>query len=113
MAAINKLRAAGAIMVAMLALLDGAIAGGAIADPAALAIVGARVYTSPGAAPIDDGVVVVQDGKIVSVGKRSVISVPETARVIDAQGAVLTAGFWNSHVHIMTDDLLNASTAKP
>lgn len=78
----------------------------------ALAIVGARMYASPDAAPVDDSVVVVRDGRIVSVGARSNTPVPPGARLIDAHGAVLTAGFWNCHVHVMTDDLLNAATAK-
>jgi imidazolonepropionase-like amidohydrolase len=87
-----------------------ALSGGAMAEP--VAIVGAKIYPAPDVAPIDDGVVIVQDGKVAAVGKRSKVSVPNTAHVIDAHNAVLTAGFWNSHVHIMTDDLLNAATAK-
>ena len=93
-----------AMMAATLAL-----SGNAIAEP--LAIVDAEIYPSPDAPRIHDGVVVVQHGKIVSVGTRSGISVPRGARVIDAHGAILTAGFWNSHVHIMPTDLMNAKTA--
>lgn len=81
--------------------------------PAAeLAIVGARIYPAPDAAAIDDGVVVVRDGRIVRVGSRSAVPVPRAARVIDARGAVLTAGFWNSHIHLMSPDQLSAATAK-
>ena len=36
--------------------------------PGELAIVGARIYPAPDAAPIDDGVVIVRGGRIVSVG---------------------------------------------
>jgi len=77
-----------------------------------LAIVGARIYPSPDVAPIDDGVVIVRDGQIVRVGPRSKTAVPPAARLIDAHGAVLTAGFWNNHIHLMPPDLLNAATAK-
>ncbi|HMH68251.1 MAG TPA: hypothetical protein VK519_10040, partial [Pinirhizobacter sp.] len=87
-----------------------ALSGQAIAKP--LAIVNAHIYPSPNAPEIRDGVVLVQDGKIVKVGTRSKVSVPKAARVIDAHGAVLTAGFWNSHVHIMPLDLMSAKTAK-
>jgi imidazolonepropionase-like amidohydrolase len=86
-----------------------ALSGEAVAKP--LAIVNAEIYTSPNAPQIRDGVVLVQDGKIIKVGTRSDISVPKDARVIDAHGAVLTAGFWNSHVHIMPSDLMSAKTA--
>ncbi|HLY06545.1 MAG TPA: amidohydrolase family protein [Rhizomicrobium sp.] len=86
-----------------------AFSGSAAAEP--LAIVGAKIYPAPDAAAIDDGVVVVQDRKIVAVGQRSKTPVPADAHVIDAHGAVLTAGFWNSHVHIMPVELLHAKTA--
>ena len=80
--------------------------------PTELAIVGARMYASPDAAAVDDSVVIVRDGRIVRVGSRSDTPVPKAARVIDARGGVLTAGFWNSHIHLMTPDVLNAATAK-
>ena len=94
------------VLMAALALM----AGNAVAAP--LAIVGAKIYAAPDAAPIENGVVIVQDGKITAVGARATTPVPKDARVIEAHGAVLTAGFWNSHVHIMPDDLLHAATAK-
>jgi imidazolonepropionase-like amidohydrolase len=81
--------------------------------PPQLAIVGAKMYPSPRAAPVEDSVVVVRKGRIVSVGSRSKTPVPPGARVIDAHGAVLTAGFWNSHIHLMTPDLLHAATTNP
>ncbi len=31
--------------------------------------------------------------------------------MLDARGSVLTAGFWNNHIHFMTQDVLKASTA--
>jgi len=77
-----------------------------------LAIMGARIYPSPDAAPIEDGVVVLRDGRIEAVGARSKVAIPRNARRIDARGAVLTAGFWNSHIHLMPENLLNAATAK-
>lgn len=80
--------------------------------PGELAIVGARIYPAPDAAPIDDGVVIVRGGQIVNVGSRSEIPVPRAARLIDARGSVLTAGFWNSHIHLMIPALLNAATDK-
>jgi imidazolonepropionase-like amidohydrolase len=76
-----------------------------------LAIVGARLYASPDAAPLDDSVVLVQGGRIVAVGSRNSTAAASGVRVLDAHGAVLIAGFWNSHIHLMTPDVLNASTA--
>jgi imidazolonepropionase-like amidohydrolase len=76
-----------------------------------LAIVGARMYSSPDAAPVEDSVVVIKDGRIVAMGSRANTPVPSGVRVFDAHRAVLTAGFWNSHIHFMTPDMLNAATA--
>ncbi len=76
-----------------------------------LAIVGARLYASPYSAPVEDSVVVVKDGRIVSAGSRTNTPVPPGVRLLDAHGAVLTAGFWNNHIHLMTPDVLNAATA--
>lgn len=76
-----------------------------------LAIVGARLYASPDATPLEDSVVVVKDGRIVSAGSRTNTPVPPGVRLLDAHGAVLTAGFWNNHIHLMTPDVLNAATA--
>jgi imidazolonepropionase-like amidohydrolase len=78
-----------------------------------LAIVGARMYASADAEPVDDSVVIVHEGRIVHAGSRSNVPIPPAARVIDARGATLTAGFWNNHIHLMTPDLLDAATAKP
>jgi imidazolonepropionase-like amidohydrolase len=75
---------------------------------AILAIVGARIYAAPDTAPIAQGVVVVRDGRIVAVGRQGMLKVPAGATIIDARGKVVTAGFWNSHVHILTHDLLHA-----
>jgi imidazolonepropionase-like amidohydrolase len=77
-----------------------------------VAIVGAKMYSAPEASAVDDSVVVIGNGRIIRAGSRSNTPVPSRARVIDARGAVLTAGFWNCHIHLMTPDLLDASAAK-
>jgi imidazolonepropionase-like amidohydrolase len=79
--------------------------------PKDLAIVGARLYSSPDASPVEDSVVVVIDGRIASAGSRANTSVPPGVRLLNAHGAVLTAGFWNNHIHLMTPDVLNAASA--
>lgn len=64
-----------------------------------LALVGARVYPSPTAAPLDDAVVVTSGGVIRAIGKRGEVKIPDNGRVIDSSGKTIVAGFWNSHVH--------------
>ncbi len=79
----------------------------------------ARIYTSPTEPPIDDGTVVIRDGLIASVGPATPI--PAGATILPCDHCVVTAGFWNAHVHFTepkwslaewkSDDVLNAQLA--
>lgn len=71
-----------------------------------LAVVGARVYPSPDAAPLVDGTVLITDGRIAAVGQRDRIPLPKGLRIVDGRGAIVTAGFWNSHVHLIKPPFL-------
>jgi imidazolonepropionase-like amidohydrolase len=62
-----------------------------------LAIENAKIYTSPDATPIERGTIVARDGKIIAVG--SDVTVPAEAKVLPCNGCVVTAGFWNAHIH--------------
>jgi imidazolonepropionase-like amidohydrolase len=73
-----------------------------------LALVGARIYPSPSELPIENGSILVHHGHIVAVGPTATIKVPQDATVIDCKGLVVTAGFWNSHVHILLPGLIHA-----
>lgn len=73
-----------------------------------LALVGGKIYLSPSEVPIEGGTVLVHGGVILSVGPMAQIKVPRGSTVIDCKGLVVTAGFWNSHVHILLPGLLHA-----
>jgi imidazolonepropionase-like amidohydrolase len=73
-----------------------------------LALVGAKIYPSPTEQAIENGSILVHDGRIVAFGPSAAIKVPLDGTVIDCRGLVVTAGFWNSHVHILTPGLLHA-----
>ena len=73
-----------------------------------LALVGAKIYSSPTATPIINGTVLVKNGRIIAVGQKSRIKVPRNATVIDCTGLTLVAGFWNSHVHFTESKWENA-----
>jgi len=75
-----------------------------------LALVGGTIYTSPTEDPIPDGVILIQQGKIVAVGKRSSINIPQGVEVLDCTGMTVTAGFWNSHVHFFERKWANVET---
>jgi imidazolonepropionase-like amidohydrolase len=62
-----------------------------------LAIQHARIYTSPSDPPIPDGIILIRDGLIAQVGPN--ISIPTDAQIIPCDHCIVTAGFWNTHVH--------------
>jgi imidazolonepropionase-like amidohydrolase len=73
-----------------------------------LALVGAKIYLSPSEPPIESGTILVHNGHILSVGPAAKIKASNGSTVIDCKGLVVTAGFWNSHVHILLPGLLHA-----
>lgn len=60
---------------------------------------GARILTVAGA-PIDDGVLVVQNGRIVAVGPSASVRIPEGAQLHDVTGRVIMPGLVDTHSHI-------------
>jgi len=48
---------------------------------------------------IDNGVLIVSDGKVSNVGSEDKIKIPENAKVIDAAGKYLAPGFIDIHLH--------------
>jgi imidazolonepropionase-like amidohydrolase len=83
-----------------LSLLLGTASGSAMAaDGPDLVLQGGKVYPSPAGNPIDNAVVLIRNGQITAVAKRSELKIPKSAQVIDCTGKVIVAGFWNSHVH--------------
>ena len=102
----------GWFFVALLTVACGATPAPHAAPPKnTTALVGGHVQPDPESAVIADGVVVIADGRIAAVGRRADTAVPPGATVIDCTGGTVTAGFWNSHVHLMSDALQGAERA--
>jgi imidazolonepropionase-like amidohydrolase len=72
-----------------------------------LAIVGAKVYTSPEAHPIANATVVIRGGRIASVGEH--VAVPMGVTRLACERCIVLAGFWNTHVHFMESKWADAS----
>jgi imidazolonepropionase-like amidohydrolase len=62
-----------------------------------LAIEHARIYVSPTDPPIEDGSILIRDGLIAAVGPK--IEIPSGTPEVPCDHCVVTAGFWNAHVH--------------
>ncbi|HWE45902.1 MAG TPA: amidohydrolase family protein [Caulobacteraceae bacterium] len=77
-----------------------------LANAADLAVIHAKLYASPAAMAVEDATVLAHDGRIVAVGHA--LPVPKGATIVDARGGAVTYGLWNSHIHLMTPDLIPA-----
>lgn len=75
-----------------------------------LAIVGAKIYPAPDAEAIEQGTVLVRDGRIAAVGLVGDVNVSDGTTIIDGKGAIVVAGFWNSHVHFLALPLREAGS---
>jgi imidazolonepropionase-like amidohydrolase len=98
------------MLLLALFLITGSVFSQTANGPADLALVGARIYTSPSAAPIENGTVLIRHGKVSDVGSSSKIVVPKSFRIISCKGMVLTSAFWNCHVHFIEQKWNRADT---
>lgn len=83
----------------------------ACAQASDLVLTHARVYPAPDTAPLEDATVLIRDGRIASLSPSDptpALRVPHGAQVLDCTGMSVTAGLWNSHVHILPAELLHA-----
>lgn len=81
-------------------------------DRAVRALRGVKLYPAPDAPPVDDGVVLVREGRIVGVGTRDAVPRGVAPLAPGCDGGVVVAGFQNSHVHLNGAVFANARTAK-
>ncbi|HVG07073.1 MAG TPA: amidohydrolase family protein [Thermoanaerobaculia bacterium] len=65
------------------------------------ALVGGRLIDGYGGKPLENSVVIVQDGRIKEVGRIGEVAVPAGAQVISTEGMSVLPGLWDMHVHLM------------
>ncbi len=66
---------------------------------AIIVLIGATLIDGSGRAPLRNSIVILEGDKIVAVGSRNRVRVPEGAQVIDARGLVVAPGFIDAHNH--------------
>lgn len=65
-----------------------------------LAITGATVIDGTGADPIKNAVVLISEGRITAVGKRSSVSIPDAAKRYAAKGKYIIPGLMDANLHL-------------
>lgn len=68
---------------------------------APLVIQGGTLIDATGRTPLEDAVIVIDGGRIHSVGKRGEVAVPRNARVIDVKGKTILPGLIDGHCHLL------------
>ncbi|MDD9891237.1 MAG: amidohydrolase family protein [Gammaproteobacteria bacterium] len=71
-----------------------------LANDGTVAFVGATIIDGTDAAPLEDGVIVITEGRIRSVGPRSEVTLPTDAEVVDVSGKYIMPGLINAHGHV-------------
>jgi imidazolonepropionase-like amidohydrolase len=69
----------------------------------AVAFTHVKLFDAEGKRFLDDQTVVVEKGKIVSVGPSSAVKAPAGAQMIDGRGKMLLPGLWDCHMHTADD----------
>ena len=64
------------------------------------AFTGATIIDGSGATPIKDGVLLIQNGRVVAVGKKDDIKISKNTTIINVSGKTIMPGFINTHGHV-------------
>jgi imidazolonepropionase-like amidohydrolase len=67
---------------------------------APLALVGGTLLDVTGKPATPNAVVLIEGDRIVAAGSRSIVRVPDGAKVVDVTGRFLLPGLWDSHAHL-------------
>jgi imidazolonepropionase-like amidohydrolase len=65
-----------------------------------LAIIADRLIDGTGRNPVEDAVLVVEDGRISAVGSRASVRIPDEVEIIEGDDLTLVPGFIDAHVHV-------------
>ncbi len=84
------------------------------------AIVGCHIVNPTGAPSLENAVIIIQDGKIIYVGKVGEVELPNDVEIIDASGKWVIPGLIDSHIHFFQSggiytrpDILNLTKYVP
>jgi imidazolonepropionase-like amidohydrolase len=69
-----------------------------------IAIIGVRVIDGLGGPPLEDAVVIIDGTRILEVGSRGSVTIPDHAIRYEASGKTLMPGLVDSHLHSVNDD---------
>ncbi len=90
----------GVVMALVGALL---ILGAQAPAPTTFVLTGARVIDGTGRSPIEQGAILVRNGRVEAVGAQTAVAVPTGVTRIDVTGKTIIPGLVNAHAHVNLD----------
>jgi imidazolonepropionase-like amidohydrolase len=70
-----------------------------VSEPA-IAFVGATIIDGAGAEPVQDGVLLIHHGRVVAVGSKADVKIPDGSLINDISGKTIIPGIINGHGHV-------------
>lgn len=70
---------------------------------------GARAITMRGSEVLEDADIVIRNNRIVAVGARGAVQIPQGARVIDMAGKTIVPGFVDTHAHFRHSPVIHTT----
>jgi imidazolonepropionase-like amidohydrolase len=74
-----------------------------VAGAAPLAITKVTIIDATGRPPVEDGVIVMDNGRIVAVGPASTVTIPHNAKVVEKAGKYVIPGLMDASLHLFVD----------
>lgn len=79
------------------------------ANEGSIAFVGATIIDGTDAEPLQNGVLVISNGRVRTVGPRDAVTIPDGAQVVNVSGKYIMPGLINAHGHVGATIGLNAN----
>ncbi len=64
------------------------------------AFTGATIIDGSGGEPVEQGILLVRDGRVTAIGTKESLPIPEGAKIVDITGKFIVPGFINAHGHV-------------
>ncbi|OFW40032.1 MAG: hypothetical protein A3F70_08930 [Acidobacteria bacterium RIFCSPLOWO2_12_FULL_67_14] len=74
------------------------------ADGATTVLTGARIIDGTGSPPVDQGVILINEGRIAAAGPASDVQIPAGATRVDLAGKTVMPGLIDAHAHVRADN---------
>jgi imidazolonepropionase-like amidohydrolase len=71
-----------------------------VQDPKYIAFTGATIIDGSGAVPISNAVLLISSGRILAIGTKEQVTIPENTTIINVSGKTIIPGLINAHGHV-------------